>query len=192
MNRVLRKTLLTSGQVVQIVQGDLTEEPVDAIVNAANAHLQHGAGVAGAIVRRGGSIIQAESETWVHQHGLVKHDRPAYTGAGKLPCRYVIHAVGPIWGEGEEDAKLAACVQGSLKLADQLSLASIAFPAISTGIFGFPKSRAAKVFLSAIQDYFFHNPASGLKQVRLTLFDPPTVEAFLQEWEAQVHDHLLP
>ena len=184
MNQVVKERQLATGQVLQVVQGDLTQESVDAIVNAANAHLQHGVGVAGAITQRGGPQIQAESDAWVRRHGPVAHDKPAYTGAGNLPCRYVIHAVGPIWGEGDEDTKLSAAIRGSLRLADQLSLASIALPAISTGVFGFPKKRAADVILRTIHDYFTDNPASGLKQVRLVLFDRPTVDSFFQVWDA--------
>jgi O-acetyl-ADP-ribose deacetylase len=170
-----------SGQRLEIVQGDITGETVDAIVNAANSHLQHGAGVAGAILRRGGYQIQQESLEWVRQHGPVTHAEPAYTSAGKLPCRYVIHAVGPVWGEGDEDAKLSTTIRGSLQLADRLELASIAFPAISTGIFGFPKERAARIFLETLQNYFATNPSSGLKLVRLTLYDRPSLTVFLDE-----------
>jgi putative ATPase len=179
MNTLLNEHLFPSGQRLQIVQGDLTQEEVDVIVNAANAQLKHGGGVAGAISRRGGPQIQAESDEWVRQHGPVTHAEPAYTGAGSLPCRTVIHAVGPVWGEGDEDRKLTEAVTGSLHLADRLGLTSIALPAISTGIFGFPKERAAEIILSAIRDYFIQNPGSGLQQVRLTLFDRETVEAFL-------------
>ncbi len=183
MNTVLHEFSLPSGQTIQLVHGDLTQERVDAIVNAANAGLQHGGGVAAAIVRLGGGIIQTESDAWVRQHGLVSHAEPAYTSAGKLPCRYVIHAVGPVWGEGQEDEKLIAAIQGTLRLADSLSLASIAFPAISTGIFGFPKPRAARLILRAIQEHFAVQPASGLKQVRLTLFDSATSTAFEEVWQ---------
>lgn len=182
MNTVLQQVTLPSGQTIQLVHGDLTRERVDAIVNAANAHLQHGGGVAAAIVRMGGGIIQTESDAWVRQHGPVSTAQPAYTSAGNLPCRYVIHAVGPVWGEGQEDDKLSAVIHGALRLADQLSLASIAFPAISTGIFGFPKPRAARLIMGAIRDYFAAQPASGLSQVRLTLFDTPTLSAFEEAW----------
>lgn len=184
MSRLWREIPLTSTSKIQLVQGDLTQEAVDAIVNAANDRLQHGGGVAGAIVRAGGPGIQAESEAWVRSHGPVSHAEPAYTRAGELPCRYVIHAVGPVWGEGQEDEKLAAAVAGSLRLADRLELRSIALPAISTGIFGFPKERAARVILNAVRGYFQRNPASGLELVRLTLFDGPTVEAFLKAWDS--------
>jgi O-acetyl-ADP-ribose deacetylase (regulator of RNase III) len=185
MSRVLREHKLPSGALLQIVQGDLTQENVDAIVNAANENLKHGGGVAGAIVRRGGHVIQEESDRWVEQHGPVSHSDPAYTSAGNLPARYVIHAVGPVWGSGDEDSKLAAAVYGSLAVADELNLASIAFPAISTGIFGFPKDRAASVMLQSIRDYFAEHPNSGLNQIRLTLYDQPTLDAFLKEWESQ-------
>lgn len=186
MNTVLHEITIPSGQMIQLVHGDLTQERVDAIVNAANAHLQHGGGVAGAILRQGGAIIQTESDAWVRQHGAVPHAEPAYTSAGRLPCRYVIHAVGPVWGEGQEDEKLSAAVYGSLRLADRLALGSIAFPAISTGIFGFPKPRAARLIIRAIQAYFAAQPDSGLRQVRLTLFDASTISAFESAWQEEL------
>lgn len=188
MNQVRKEFIYPSGQVLQIARGDLTAETVDAIVNAANATLEHGSGVAGAIVRRGGPQIQAESNQWMREHGLVTHAEPAYTHAGQLLCRYVIHAVGPRWGEGDEDDKLGSAIQGSLHLADRLSLGSIAFPAISTGIFGFPKSLAARVILASIHEYLAENPACRLKLIRLVLFDQETLQAFVDEWEQ--YDHL--
>ena len=187
MNPVRKEHTYPSGQVLQIAQGDITAETVDAIVNAANSHLMHGAGVAGAIVRRGGPQIQVESSQWVREHGPVSHTKPAYTHAGNLPCRYVIHAVGPVWGEGNEDEKLEAAIRGSLQLGDRLSLGSIGFPAISTGIFGFPKPRAAQVMLSTIQDYIASNPASNLKLIRLVLYDQETLQTFVDEWELDDH-----
>ena len=190
MNTVLAERALAASQTIQIVRGDLTAEAADAIVNAANAHLQHGAGVAGAIVRRGGPVIQQESDAWVRDHGPVSHAKPAWTSGGRLPAKYVIHAVGPVWGDGDpgknsgtgEDVKLAAAIQGSLEVADQLKLDSISFPAISTGIFGFPKERAAGVIFTAITDYFARS-ASGIKLVRVVLFDGETIQAFLAAWE---------
>jgi putative ATPase len=185
MNIVLIETTLPSGQILQLVQGDITTEMTDAIVNAANKHLQHGGGVAWAIVRRGGEVIQRESDAWVRTHGTVTHAESAWTSGGNLPCHYVIHAVGPVWGDGEEDAKLTAAVTGSMKAAERLSLSSIAMPALSTGIFGFPKQRAAGVIFSAIQNHFSENPASSLKQVRLVLNDQATADVFLKIW----HDY---
>jgi O-acetyl-ADP-ribose deacetylase (regulator of RNase III) len=185
MSQILRQKTFPSGREIQIVQGDITQEPVDAIVNAANRQLQHGGGVAGVIVRRGGWQIQTESTEWVKKNGSVDHGEPAYTTAGKLPCKYVIHAVGPRWGEGDEDAKLAAAVTGSLELADELKLKSLALPAISTGIFGFPKNRAAEIIFEMIEKYFIDQPQSGLEIVRLTLFDKTTADVFLSVWDAQ-------
>ena len=188
MSQVLKEKQLLGGQHIQVAQGDLTAETVDAIVNAANAYLKHGGGVAGAIVQKGGRVIQEESVDWVRKNGPVSHAEPAYTSAGRLPCKYVIHAVGPVWGDGDEDRSLAAAVLGSLKLADQLELKSIAFPAISTGIFGFPKDRAARIIYRAFQDYFAQHPASGLKVVRLTLFDQATVKTFLDVWSQEIDE----
>jgi len=182
MNTLLAEQQLSGGHRVQLVQGDITAETTDAIVNAANKYLQHGGGVAGVISHRGGPAIQRESDAWVREHGPVLHGEPAYTSAGDLPSRYVIHAVGPVWGEGDEDHKLADAVTGSLRLADRLGLSSLSLPAISTGIFGFPRDRAAGVIYGAIEQYFAANPASGLKQVCLVLFDKPIADVFLQSW----------
>jgi len=185
MNELLCVYKLKSGSHLQLVRGDLTEEKVDAIVNAANAYLLHGGGVAGAIARKGGPQIQDESNRWVQLHGPVSHSTPAYTGGGSLPCRYVVHAVGPVWGEGDEDRKLDQAVSGALRVAEALGLGSLALPAISTGIFGFPKRRAAQVMLQAIGNYFREFPQSGVKLVRLTLFDEETIAAYRAEWLAQ-------
>ncbi len=182
MNVVLKQRTLPTGQLLEIAQGDITAEETDAIVNAANSRLQHGAGVAGAIVRRGGPAIQRESNAWVRAHGPVSYSQPAWTGGGGLAAKYVIHAVGPIWGEGEEDARLTAAVLGSLAVADRLRCESISLPALSTGVFGFPKERAAGVMLSGIEKYFAENP-SVIKRVRLVLVDQPTVDAFVDEWQ---------
>jgi O-acetyl-ADP-ribose deacetylase (regulator of RNase III) len=181
MNQQLVEHILPSQQTIQMVKGDITIEEVDAIVNAANEHLQHGGGVAWAILNKGGSIIQKESEEWIRQHGHVTHAHPAWTSGGHLPARYVIHAVGPVWGEGNEEQKLSDAVIGSLRMADELSCASIAMPAISTGIYGFPKDRAAQIIFTAIEDYF-DSQRSGLLIVKLVLFDQPTVDIFLKSW----------
>ena len=192
MNQTLKEHTFLSGQSLQIVEGDITTESVDAIVNAANSYLEHGAGVAGAILRKGGPAIQVESNHWVQEHGPVSHAEPAYTRAGNLPCSYIIHAVGPVWGEGDEQARLAAAVYGSLQQSDRLGLASIAIPALSTGIFGFPKPLAARVILTTIQEYVAENAAASLKIIRLVLFDQETVKAFLNAWEQDDHLHTKP
>ena len=184
MNQVKAEYTFQSGITLQLVQGDLTLEQVDAIVNAANANLLHGGGQAGAILRRGGPSIQAESDAWGRQHGPVKHERPAYTSAGSLPCRYVIHAVGPVWGEGNEDDRLAAAVRGALQVAAELGLASVALPAISTGIFGFPVERAANLILFNIRSFCAAQPDVSLRLVRLVELDAAKLETFRRAWAA--------
>lgn len=166
---------------LEIVQGDLTAEQVDAIVNAANESLAHGGGVAGAIARRGGPAIDIESRQWVTTRGPVKTGSAAITSGGHLPARFVIHAVGPVWGSGDEDAKLASAIRSALKLADEHELVSVSFPAISSGIFGFPRDRCAKVFLSVIESYHLHR-AQGtpgtVTRIRLCNIDDATATTF--------------
>jgi O-acetyl-ADP-ribose deacetylase len=186
VNSLVTETILPAGQTLQLVQGDITAETTEAIVNAANEHLRHGAGVAGAILQRGGAAIQRESEAWVRAHGPVSHAEPAWTSGGNLACRIVIHAVGPVWGDGDEDAKLAMAVHGCLRVADELGLASVAFPAISTGIFGFPKERAAGVMFASIREHL--EKASGLKLIRVVVYDNETIRAFKKAWD----DHFEP
>ena len=183
MNTVLVEKRLPTNQTIQIVQGDITIEEVDAIVNAANEYLQHGGGVARTISKPGGPAIQEESDAWVREHGRVHHANPAWTSGGHLPAKYVIHAVGPVWGDGDEDNKLQAAVTGSLRVADELKCSSIALPAISTGIYGFPKDRAAGIIFSTIENFLKANSPSGLKTIKLVLYDQPTVEFFLKSWD---------
>ncbi len=192
MSRLVAQTTLAGNITLSLVHGDLTEEAVDAIVNAANAHLQHGGGVAGAIARRGGAVIQRQSDEWIRRHGPVGHERPALTGGGALPCRHVIHAVGPVWGEGGEDGKLRAAVLGALDLAQANGFASLALPAISTGIFGFPKDRAARILLQAVADHCQAQPAGSLREVHVALIDEPTLRVFAAEFEARWPGSSLP
>ena len=165
------------------MKGDITVETTEGIVNAANTHLRHGAGVAGAILRGGGNGIQEESDRWVRLHGPVSHDRPAWTSGGNLKARVVIHAVGLVWGEGQEENRLAAAVSGSLRVADEQGLQSVALPALSTGIFGFPLKAAADIILTTICGYF-KTQSSNIGLVRLVLHDEPAVHAFRSAWQA--------
>jgi putative ATPase len=181
-NELLLTYTLPTGQRLQVVRGDITQEPVDAIVNAANGRLAHGGGVAGAIVRRGGQEIQDESRAWVREHGPVPTGGAAITGAGDLQARYVIHAVGPVWRDGhEEPEQLRSAVWSALALADEHDLASISLPAISSGIFGFPKPLAARVIWDAVEAYFDEYPDSGIEVVRFCNIDAETAELFLEE-----------
>ncbi len=150
----------SNGVTVELIKGDITEVEADAIVNAANQYLEHGGGVAGAIVRKGGYVIQEESREWVRRHGPVPVGGVAVTGAGRLKAKYVIHAVGPRWGVDDPNL-LRDAVVNSLRKAEELNLASIALPAISTGIFGFPYDKAAELMADAIKSM-----ANSLRSVR--------------------------
>jgi O-acetyl-ADP-ribose deacetylase (regulator of RNase III) len=162
---------------LELVQGDITRMETDAIVNAANEQLAHGGGVAGAIARQGGADIQRESDAWVRQHGRVATGSAAITGGGKLPARYVIHAVGPRYHHESRPAELlAAAVHSSLSLADEHGLKSIALPAISTGIFGYPLEEAAHVMVSAAVDYL--RDETGLERLVFCLYDQGAYDAF--------------
>lgn len=178
-NKTIMQKAFAGGKSLELVEGDITIEEVDAIVNAANSYLRHGGGVAGAIVRKGGQEIQAESD----KIGYVPVGEAALTGAGKLPAKYVIHSVGPQWGEGDEDRKLENAVLNSLKLAARENLRSISLPAISSGIFGFPKDRCADIIISTATKYLQNHPQASLQEVRICLFDQPTVEVFKKAFE---------
>src|SRR5687768_5085782 len=156
----------------KLIRGDITTLEVDAIVNAANSHLQHGGGVAAAIVRRGGPQIQQES----NRIGYVPVGNAAVTSGGNLPCKYVIHAVGPRMGEGDEDRKLRDATISALERAEELRIKSIALPAISSGIFGFPMDRCAAVMLQAISD--FRPRARSVESVTVCLYDQAAYEIF--------------
>jgi O-acetyl-ADP-ribose deacetylase (regulator of RNase III) len=178
MGRRVAEEVLPSGQVLALHHGDLTEEEVDVIVNAANEGLALGGGVAGAIRRRGGDDIQRECHAWVAAHGPAGHDRPAVTGAGRLPCRAIIHAVGPVWGAGDEPRKLEAAYRSALELAHREGFRSIAFPSLSTGIFGFPVERAAPIALAAARAFAGRFPESPVREIRFTVIDAATVDVF--------------
>lgn len=177
MKTVIEKKI--DGKTLRLVQGDITERDVEAIVNAANSHLQHGGGVAGAIVRKGGHVIQEESD----RIGFVPVGHAAVTGAGKLPCKYVIHTVGPRMGEGDEDNKLKNAVLNSLMLASGKGLKSVSMPAISSGIFGFPKDRCAEILVREASNYLRENPESSLELVEFCIYDDVTMGFFEKEFE---------
>jgi O-acetyl-ADP-ribose deacetylase (regulator of RNase III) len=159
--------------VVEVSQGDITAMDTDAIVNAANAQLILGAGVAGAIKAKGGSKIQEECDAI----GGTFVGGAVITTGGDLKARHVIHAVGPRMGEGDEDEKLKNATVNSLKAADEKNLASITFPAISTGIFGFPKDRCAEIMLTAVVDYL-KKEKTGLKRVVFCLHGASSYDLF--------------
>ncbi len=171
------------GVKVQIVRGDITREEVDAIVNAANSHLAHGGGVAAAIVKAGGRIIQEESDRLVREQGPVPTGGAVATTAGSLKAKYVIHAVGPVWrgGNHSEGELLRKAVTSALKLADELKLNSIALPAISLGIFGFPKDLGAQIILDTIFD--ITGELENLKLIRVVLYSEDMAQLFKNVFE---------
>ena len=167
-----------NGKQLVLMQGDITEMDTDAIVNAANKDLILGAGVAGAIRTKGGATIQEEC----NRIGGAPVGGAAITTGGDLKARYVIHAVGPRMGEGDEDRKLADATRNSLKLANEKGLASITFPAISTGIFGFPKDRCARIMLTTVAETL-RKEATFLKEVVFCLWGEETLQVFQNEAE---------
>ncbi len=163
---------------VRIISGDLTESDVDAIVNAANSHLQHGGGVAGAIVKKGGQIIQEES----NRIGHVPVGNCTLTTGGSLKAKYVIHTVGPRWGEGNEEQKLSNAVKNTLMLAAEKGFKTISLPAISAGIFGFPKKKCASIIVDEIAE-FAENNLTSLKEINICLMDDEIIKYFNNELE---------
>jgi len=163
---------------IELVRGDLTEQEVDAIVNAANSGLLGGGGVDGAIHRRGGpAILQAcrELRRSSLPDGLPTGQAVATTG-GDLPARWVIHTVGPVYsGRPEDPELLAGCHRESLRVADELGARTVAFPAISTGVYGYPIDEAAPVAIGAVRD-----AETDVEEVRFVLFDDRALRAFEQ------------
>jgi len=148
---------------IEIIKGDITSMKVDAIVNAANSSLMGGGGVDGAIHRAGGPSILEECRMIVARQGGCKTGEAVITTAGNLPARYVIHTVGPVWngGHNQEAEKLASCYANSLSLAIQYKLRSVAFPNISTGIYGYPKKEAAAIAFDSVST-FRHDLAADI------------------------------
>src|SRR5512135_3124185 len=164
---------------IRLISADLTERDVDAIVNAANSHLRHGGGVAGAIVRKGGRIIQEESD----RIGYVPVGSAAMTTGGNLKAKHVIHAVGPRMGEGDEDSKLRSAIRSVLGLASAKQLKSISVPAISAGIFGFSKDQCAAILVSEASAFLRDTPGHSLELVEFCIFDQEAFGFFRDEME---------
>jgi len=182
---LIRKKITKNNQEIQIRKGDLTKEHTVCIVNAANSYLAHGAGVAGAIRRAGGRKIEQESDEWVRMNGTVPTGQVAWTEAGNMPSKYCIHAVGPIYsGGGHNEAGLLKDVTlNSFLLAEEKGWESLAIPAISSGIFGFPKDSCAQIMISTAIEFYRERPKSLLRFIRFTNFDSPTVNVFCTEFD---------
>jgi O-acetyl-ADP-ribose deacetylase (regulator of RNase III) len=157
-----------------VVRGNLLEEPVDAIVNAANGHLSHGGGVAGVIARAAGPALQAESDRLLTTKGPFAAGTAIVTSAGKLPFKGVIHAVGPRSGEGDEERKLVLALQSAFHCAEERGWESVSFPAVSAGIFAVPLDICARAYVAAAR-------SARLRNVRLCLREQPIIDAVLEE-----------
>ncbi|KAE8981085.1 hypothetical protein PR002_g23928 [Phytophthora rubi] len=171
------------GPELLVMQGDVTRCAADAIVNAANTRLRHGGGLAGAIVRTGGCSIQVESDKWVKDHGPLKVGDAVTTDAGKLPCKHVIHTVGPNVGSAkpttEHATQLRRAVWSALLEADRLEIKSVAVPGISTGIFGYPKDLGAQeIVRESVRFCMEKGSKTRVRRIALMNIDDPTVGSF--------------
>ena len=163
---------------VKLHQGDITKLNVDAIVNAANSSLMGGGGVDGAIHRAGGPTILAECREIIARQGRCETGCAVITSGGNLPAKFVIHTVGPVWhgGSGNEDKMLANAYLNSLRLALENGIETIAFPNISTGVYGFPKERASHIAIEAVTQFLAEN--DQIKQVYFVCFDLENYELY--------------
>ena len=161
-----------AGTKIEIQQGDITKVETDAIVNAANSSLLGGGGVDGAIHRAGGPAILEECKQIRARQGGCPTGEAVITTGGKMPAKYVIHTVGPVWhgGSNDEPELLAKCYKNSLRIASEKQLQSIAFPNISTGVYGYPKDKAAQVAVQAVKEYLQQHDTS-LQRVVFVCFD---------------------
>jgi O-acetyl-ADP-ribose deacetylase len=164
---------------ISLIQGDITTQDTDAIVNAANSSLMGGGGVDGAIHRAGGSKILDECKRIVFKQGRLPAGSAVITTGGSLAAKYVIHTVGPSWhnGDNNEAGILASAYRESLKLAEKYNLVSVSFPSISTGAYGYPLDKAAKIAIQTMIS-FFNGEIVKIKEVTFVLFDSRTYEAY--------------
>ena len=186
MEKQAREVMINQARLV-IVQGDITGQATDAIVNAANPGLMGGGGVDGAIHRAGGPSIMEECKQIVIKQGHLPTGKAVITTGGNLKARYVIHTVGPIWqggGKGEV-ALLTSAYQESLKLAAEHNLASLSFPSISTGAYRYPLAEAARVAIEAVVS-FLREQDTSVKEVVFVLFDSRNYQAYASALEEAV------
>lgn len=164
---------------IRLIKGDITASETDAIVNAANSSLLGGGGVDGAIHRKGGPQILEECIAIRNRQGGCKTGEAVYTSGGQLPCRYVIHTVGPIWNGGKKKERelLKNCYYNSLRIANELNVASIDFPNISTGIYHFPKHEAAEIAIHTVQE-FLNTENKTIEEVTFVCFDDENYEIY--------------
>jgi O-acetyl-ADP-ribose deacetylase (regulator of RNase III) len=175
----MKTELRVGGKIIRLVQGDLTGEHTDAIVNAANSGLMGGGGVDGAIHRAGGPSIKQECKQIVARQGRLPTGQAVITGGGNLAARHVIHTVGPVYRGRENDRiLLASAYRESLKTAAQHELKSVAFPSISTGAYGYPVAQAARIALTSVIETL--KQPTSVEEVRFVLFDPDTFQKYAE------------
>jgi len=163
---------------VFVVQGDLTGQPVEVVVNAANETLAHGGGVAAAIVGVGGRVVQEESDQWVREHGPVRRGQAAITTGGALQASHVVHVVGPRYQSGQDnEGMLRDATTAALNASASIDARSVAFPAISAGIFGYPRDEATRVMAAAVVSWLIEHPGV-VEEVRLVGYDTGTAKDF--------------
>ena len=173
---ILAREDYPGGRAFEVVAGNLLEEETDAIVNAANAHLAHGGGVAAAIARAAGPALEEEGDRLVAECGPVEVGEAVVTTAGRLPFKGVIHAVGPHQGLGQEEDRLVQALGSAFRRAHERGWASVSFPAVSSGIFAVPLETCARAYVRAVRGFFAANPGTSLRTVRLCLFGGPLAD----------------
>jgi len=181
MARTLATVPLGPGRTFKVEVGDLLTQRVEAIVNAANGHLAHGGGVAAAIADAAGPKLEAEGDAFVAEHGPIPTGGAAITTAGRLPYAGVVHVVGPSIGEGKEEEKLVSALRAGFLLAEAKGWRSLAFPAVSSGIFAVPALVCAKGYLRAVREHAAASPTGSLVDLRLVVLAPNKVTDALLE-----------
>lgn len=188
-SEVVRRVDFKQGRIFEVVTGDLLAERTDAIVNAANSHLAHGAGVALAIAQAAGFELVTEGNTLVRQHGEIPVGEAVVTTAGGLPFKGVIHTVGPRMGQGDERAKLVRALHSAFVIAHEKGWMSMSFPGVSSGIFSVPHDICAAAYFEAVSGFWETHGDSSLRLIRLVLFEGPLLKEVLevsQVWNGTV------
>ncbi len=180
------KALRIGNAALELYEGDITKVEVDAVVNAANTRLAGGGGVDGAIHRAAGPELYTQTEKIIGRQGRVAVGEAVTTGAGNMPAKFVIHTVGPYYSGGKrnEEGQLKAAYQSSLREADRVKAASVAFPAISTGAYAYPADEAADVAVHAVIDYLQANPKSCVKRVVFVQFGHDAYERYVRLFDS--------
>jgi O-acetyl-ADP-ribose deacetylase (regulator of RNase III) len=184
LGKLVTQAELPNGGAFLVVIGDLTSEPTDCIVNAANGWLGHGGGVAAAIANAAGPSLVEEGNRIVRERGPIPVGEAVVTTAGNLPLKGVIHAVGPRMGDGDEENKLVRALQAAFLTAQRRGWKSLSFPALGAGIYSIPLAICARGYVRAVREFFTAHPKSPLATVRLCVFNGPLVEMVKAEVSA--------